>query len=153
MPRESQNRIVHLGPIGPIVEWNPAQYKEDAMATVTKDFSSYFLSYTSPYHQMGGARLVGNISCYLGEATVGQLLFYTGAVPVPSYGNDMIFLTFSIDRFHDIYDIVRNEKPLVLWFDLDNNLGSLMTKGFEPVGEQEGHPIAPRPRRRRRRST
>jgi hypothetical protein len=41
------------------------------------------------------------------------------------------------ELFHNVFTIIRDEKPLALWFDLDNKYGYVLTTDQEPVGEPD----------------
>jgi hypothetical protein len=49
----------------------------------------------------------------------------------------MIILSYVIGRFHDVLDLLRNERPLELYLNPAGEWGSILTKEAEPVGEGE----------------
>jgi len=55
----------------------------------------------------------------------------------PSVINGRITLSYTLDRFSDVLDILRNEKPLKLHLNSEGKWGSIITKDKEPVGEGE----------------
>ena len=50
--------------------------------------------------------------------------------------NDKIIIHFPLHRYSDIIDLLRNEKPLTLAFNPNNNEGWIYS-GKEPLGEEE----------------
>jgi hypothetical protein len=48
------------------------------------------------------------------------------------------YLYFRLARFSDVMTMLKEEKPLYLAFNTDNQVGYIGTSN-EPVGEQEGH--------------
>ena len=78
------------------------------------------------------------IDCAVQDAWAGQMQFYEpGPRPVSGglgSGGGLV-LYFSIDRFAELLDIVRNESPLALWFDSSESLAGLTTLATEQVGE------------------
>lgn len=104
------------------------------MATVKKDFDSYRIWYYSghPYEAL--------IYCYQGTSYVGRIVFFKDGAPVPDNANYASgpSIHYSLTRFDDVVSILRYEKPLYLFLNLDNLIGTLATEEKEPVGEEEG---------------
>ena len=48
-----------------------------------------------------------------------------------------ITIRYHIDRFNDIINILRYEKPLKIYLDTESLIGGISTGTSEPVGEQE----------------
>jgi len=44
---------------------------------------------------------------------------------------------YPLSRFNDVINILREEKPLYLFLNLDNKIGTLATTEIEPAGEEE----------------
>ena len=71
---------------------------------------------------------------------IGQLIFKpnTTALPVDTNINNFVNLYYHLDDFHNALDLLRNEKPMYLWF---NGSGAGYENGIqtspEPVGEGE----------------
>ncbi|MGH9224693.1 MAG: hypothetical protein ACRD2W_13155 [Acidimicrobiales bacterium] len=103
------------------------------MATISADFDSYkYWCYSShPYEAM--------VYCYRSTAYVGRIVFFNDGAALPPNANlNGPSIHFPISRFGDIIDTLRTEKPLYLFLNLENLVGSLGTADFEPVGEEEG---------------
>ncbi len=96
---------------------------------------------------------IGNtIWLYSGGSVVGSVFFVPkGKVVPPSIVKEMPFmfnLYYEIDRYPDIIDTLRYEKPLyvfVSWNASDVVAQGSIRSGNEPVGEQEGQgtPLTP----------
>jgi hypothetical protein len=103
------------------------------MATVRKDFDSYKFWYYSghPYEAL--------IYCYQGGKYVGRIVFFKDDSSIPQNANYSSgpSIHFPISRFNDIILILRYEKPLYLFLNLDNLIGIVATSEHEPVGEEE----------------
>jgi len=52
-----------------------------------------------------------------------------------------ITIRYHIDRFNDIINILRYEKPLKIYIDTESLIGGISTGTSEPVGEQEPQEI------------
>jgi hypothetical protein len=48
-----------------------------------------------------------------------------------------ILMYFKLDDFPRILDILRNEKPVFLWYNKNFEMASIITTAHEPVGEGE----------------
>jgi len=103
------------------------------MATVQKDFDSYKIWYYSSYSYES------LIYCYQGGAYVGRMVFFSDDTPLPPNANYSSgpSIHYPISRFNDIVSMLRYEKPLYLFLNLDNLIGILATDALEPVGEEE----------------
>ena len=103
------------------------------MPTIRRDFDSYKLWYSSghPYEC--------HIYCYLGVSYVGRIVFYKDDVVIPDNVNlwSGPSIHYAISRFDHIIGILRYEKPLYLFLNLDNQIGLLATSDLEPTGEEE----------------
>jgi hypothetical protein len=70
---------------------------------------------------------------------VGQLQFFPGGQIIAGEGGglsgQLLIMCFSITDFHNVVGILRNEKPLALYFDTDAKYGYVLTAAEEPVGE------------------
>jgi hypothetical protein len=106
------------------------------MANVRKSFDSYRLQYTSSNRPLP----LASISCFQGTTWVGLISFDKDEASLrePTLWNDMIRLFYTLDRFHDVVDMLRQEKPLELYLNPAGRWGSILTKDMEPVGEEEG---------------
>ncbi len=68
----------------------------------------------------------------------GYAYFYADDTPLnpPVYQNNgRIFVHYNISQFQDISNIIREEKPIYLYFHNPSNAG--IQTGREPVGEEE----------------
>ncbi len=103
------------------------------MATVRKDFDAYKVWYYSghPYEAL--------IYCYQGGSYVGRIVFFREDSPIPPNANYSSgpSIHYPLSRFNDIISILRYEKPLYLFLNLDNLIGIVATAQKEPVGEEE----------------
>jgi hypothetical protein len=104
------------------------------MPTVKKDFDRYKIWYSSghPYE--------AHIYCYKVKSYRGRIVFFKDNSVVPP--NHMAFkkcpsIHYKLSQFNDIISILRYEKPLYLFLNLDNMVGLLSTEEYEPVGEEE----------------
>jgi hypothetical protein len=98
-------------------------------------------------HNVTGVRTLNYILLYADESHVGQISFLPKdeALPasrVSAAPNSYFYLYCYIDRYQEIIETLRYEKPIrvsVYWDDEDHVTSSnLSTYSGEPVGEQEG---------------
>jgi hypothetical protein len=103
------------------------------MATVSKPFDSYKIFYYSghPYEAL--------IYCYQAGAYVGRIVFFKDAASTPANANYASgpSIHYPLSRYADVVDLLRHEKPLSLFLNLDNLIGILSTDENEPTGEDE----------------
>ncbi|HLL73413.1 MAG TPA: hypothetical protein VK363_18380 [Pyrinomonadaceae bacterium] len=102
------------------------------MATVQKDFDSYMLWYYSghPYEAL--------IYCYKAGTYVGRIVFFKDGSSIPPNNNSSgPSIHYALSRFNDVTTILRHEKPLYLFLNLDNLIGMVATADKEPTGEEE----------------
>lgn len=82
---------------------------------------------------------VAGIYLYEGNTYRGYAYFFPDgtplAPPVLDSASGRIFLHFSMSQFHAVMDMVRNEKPLYLYYYAPTN--AALRSGQEPVGEEE----------------
>jgi hypothetical protein len=106
------------------------------MATVRKDFDSYKIWYYSGYPSYEAL-----VYCYQRNSYTGRIAFFKDDSPIPSNANYSSgpSIHYPLSRFNDIISILRYEKPLYLFLNLNNLIGCVMTyaKEREPVGEEE----------------
>jgi len=103
------------------------------MATIQTDFDSYKIWYNSghPYE--------AHIYVYKAGKYVGRIVFFKdGAAIPPNAGYPEPSIHYPLSRFNDVVNILRQEKPLYLFLNLDNKIGHLATSELEPAGEEEG---------------
>lgn len=107
------------------------------MPATTEAFDSYKIFY---YTDRPFAPFQAMIECYRGSEQVGRIIFYPDG-DVPPSGEASLHYGFS--RFNDVIAILRNEKPLFLWWDSYTEgeeeviWGMIATADREPTGEQE----------------
>jgi hypothetical protein len=67
------------------------------------------------------------------------LYFYPDNVSLPANQSTVngIYLNYRLSRFADVMTMLKEEKPLYLYFDTTKKFGYVGTSS-EPVGEQEG---------------
>ncbi len=103
------------------------------MPTVRKNFDSYKIWYNSrhPYE--------AHIYCYAGASYVGRMVFFPDSADLPPNANYASgpSIHYPLSRFGHVVDILRHEKPLYLFLNLDNKIGHLATAEREPTGEEE----------------
>jgi hypothetical protein len=110
------------------------------MPQITANFTQYVV-----YYVTGGSAAVGmpqdaEIDCFDGAGNrAGAIYFYSGSVRLPKNQSTVngIYLYFRMARFSDVMTILKDEKPLYLALNTDNQVGYIGTSS-EPVGEQEG---------------
>jgi hypothetical protein len=82
------------------------------------------------------------IGCYCGGSNVGIILFFPKGQVSNSYISESWFkLSFEIDRYQEIIETLRYEKPIIVYFSWDSNNNINMAyigTNPEPIGEQEG---------------
>jgi len=118
------------------------------MATTTKPFDNYTVQIRG-----GTEGRIALLLCYQGASYVGRIAFYEdGTELVPDYlfhpgTQEEVRIIMPMKRFGAVMSIVRNEKPLALYIDVDRGPGAatighghLITSEREPVGEEEGTP-------------
>jgi hypothetical protein len=105
------------------------------MANVVKSFDNYKVQYTGSKRELP----LASISCFDADEWVGLLEFWErrSSVRDPFLLDGKIVLSFDLDRFSDVVDVLRNERPLKLFLNPDGNWGSVLTSDLEPVGEGE----------------
>lgn len=101
------------------------------------------------YHAACGNVAVNWISCLSGGSYVGTIGFYKSgdiskSIILPS--TPSFHLNFEIDRYQEVIDTFRYEKPVCVFISWDAN--NVITTGYvttsqEPVGEQEGQGALP----------
>lgn len=109
------------------------------MATVTAKFDNYRIFYYSSYPL--DAYYEALIYCYQGTTFVGRIEFYKPATAPGSLASIISggqpFVRYRIDRFPDVQQILLNEKPLYLFVNDANGIGTLGTDELEPTGAEE----------------
>lgn len=114
-----------------------------------------FDSYTVRIY--GGATgRVALMLCYNSSAFIGRIDFYPDGVVLPqdylwhpTPSGEYVVLHMPMSRFESVMSTVRQETPLHLYIDVNRGMGAL-TQGHghlattekEPVGEEEGTPLA-----------
>ncbi|MDY6857195.1 MAG: hypothetical protein SWO11_21340 [Thermodesulfobacteriota bacterium] len=105
------------------------------MPNIRKNFDSYKIQYTSSKRDIP----LASISCFQGTTWVGLIEFWANSSNVrdPFAWNDRIVLSYTLERFNDVVNTLRNESPLELYLNPTGKWGSILTKELEPVGEDE----------------
>ena len=89
------------------------------------------------YGKQEGRDIGAMIHLYSEGKIVGSCAFYTTRqVPVTYKSGTRFFLTFPIDRYSDVIDLLRNEEPVFVSFNATRGQGYLTTEE-EEVGEGE----------------
>ena len=103
------------------------------MATISASFDGYQIWYYS------GFSMEALIHVYKGAEFVGEILFYKdGSVIPPNASTPEPSIHYPLSRFNDVINILREEKPLYLFLNVNKMIGSLATAEIEPAGEEEG---------------
>jgi hypothetical protein len=103
--------------------------------TVNAPFDSYKVFYWSQH----APTLRASIYCYQGVKYVGRIVFVDDAQPtLPANSGAQPNIHYYLRQFNDLMTIVREEKPLSLFLNLDNGIGIVSTDDNEPTGEDEG---------------
>ncbi len=111
------------------------------MPLITRDFTQYVV-----YYLTGGSAAVGmpqdaEIDCFDAAGNrAGAIYFFSGSTRLPKNQSTVngIYLYYRLNRFPDVMTMLKDEKPLYLALNTDNQVGYVGTQA-EPVGEQEGH--------------
>lgn len=114
--------------------------------STTKSFDKYILRVLG-----GNSGRIGLLLCYSGNSFVGRIDFYPDGTSLPQdylwqpSSLEYVVLHMPMSRFETVMSIVRNEKPLNLYINVNRGSGSttkgsgyLATTDKEPVGEEEG---------------
>ena len=104
------------------------------MPSEYKDFNKYYIYYTTTECQV-----TPSIPVYNDSQSIGYI-FFTEKLPTSKNSIDnegKITLRYPIDRFNDIINILRYEKPLKIYIDSETLIGGISTGDSEPVGKQE----------------
>lgn len=103
------------------------------MPTIKKDFDAYKFWYYRghPYEAL--------IYCYKVGKYVGRIVFFKDDANIPANANypSGPSIHYPVSRFNDVINILRYEKPLYLFLNLDNLIGMIATSDLEPTGEEE----------------
>lgn len=84
------------------------------------------------------------IYLYKAGELVGRIVFIKDSEELPEngmaspFGTPVPSIHLHVSRFNDVVNILREEKPLHLFLNIDHKIGILATDDFEPVGEEEG---------------
>jgi len=109
------------------------------MPYVTKPVDTYVLYYLS---SSGGGPQVGvpqlaEIDCFSRQAgRSGILYFFPNGASLPPNANTIngIYIYYHLSQFNDVITILREEKPLTLWFNEDNKVAYVATSS-ESIGQ------------------
>jgi hypothetical protein len=68
-------------------------------------------------------------------------LFFEGEAPMPDTdtqnSDGYITMNFKSEDFPRVLDILRNEKPVYVWYNKNFEMASINTSAFEPIGDGE----------------
>ncbi len=75
----------------------------------------------------------------MGNSYVGRIVFFKDESTIPDNANYSSgpSIHYPLSRFNDVINILRQEKPLYLFLNLNNKIGIVATSDREPVGEEE----------------
>ncbi|HJT85350.1 MAG TPA: hypothetical protein VJ697_12795 [Nitrososphaeraceae archaeon] len=103
------------------------------MPSEYKDFNKYYIYYTTTE-----GHVTPSIPVYNDSQSIGYIFFSEKLPPSRNSINEgKITLHYHIDRFNDIINILRYEKPLKIYIDSESLIGGISTGDSEPVGKQE----------------
>jgi hypothetical protein len=110
------------------------------MAVITKYFDKYKIVFFSNYYSLQlnefGVKNWIQIECYDNQTRVANLLFNENLTfGKNEYKSGIINLVYHIDRFDDIYNLIRREKPLHVVIDNQSLNGNVASHQLEPAGE------------------
>ncbi len=98
--------------------------------------STEFDNYIIYHEEEAGKAEKVVITCFMGDKTVGYITFVAGEVPpAESLPNGAMHLYFAFERFAELINTIRYEKPLYI---SKYDAKSMLSTVHEPVGEQEG---------------
>lgn len=111
------------------------------MPTITKQFDTYSVVHFSNFNHSApfGTLYEAVVHCYMAGVSVARMGFVKDGSPIPvnTVNDNLVCLNFSISRFSEVMATLRQEKPLQVNLDLDNQIGYFSTGSLEPVGEEE----------------
>lgn len=102
---------------------------------VTKKVDTYLVMYSAN-------RFIPRVELFSGGTNVGQLLFEPNGTPLPvdTLVGSLIRLYYHLDDYANIIDLLRNERPVYIWY---NGSGPGFENGLktthEVVGEGEAN--------------
>jgi hypothetical protein len=92
-----------------------------------------------PTTNLSPGTAVAGIYLYQGNVYRGYVYFFPDGTPlapaVHDSNNGRIFLHFNLCQFHATMDMLRNEKPIYVYYISPTN--AALRTGKEPVGEEE----------------
>lgn len=105
--------------------------------------SASFTTYRTFYYSSHGldAYYEALIYCYSGISLVGRIEFYKDTTPDSSLKSTIVggqpYVRYRANRFNHVMQILLHEKPLYLFVNSDNGIGTVATSDAEPIGEEE----------------
>lgn len=107
------------------------------MPDVSKQFNGYRISYHSNNPAVPD-RVTANVPLYFNNQHVGTIRFVKES-PLPQNvvnpATQDFDVFYPLDKFNDVINILRYEKPL--WMDIDEIMNAQILTHLEPVGEEE----------------
>ncbi len=109
------------------------------MSQYTIDGYAIRLWSSRPTTNLNPGVAVAGIYLYEGTTYRGYVYFFPDgtplAAPVNDAANGRIFIHLNLSEFHPVMDMLRDEKPLYLYYQSADN--AALFSGLEPVGEEE----------------
>lgn len=106
---------------------------------ITKKISKYTVYYLTGGTPASGMAQTAEIDCFDDMGNRTEIIYFFPddiALPANSETVNGIYLYFNHSRFSEVITMLKDEKPLSLFFYTDKKTGGIQT-GIEPVGEQE----------------
>ncbi len=103
------------------------------MATICRDFDGYRLWYIS------NDDLFAVVHCYKGSAFMGRISFFKEGKTIPANSTlpNGPSIHFSASRFNDVMTILKQERPLYLFLNLDTLEGMVANNQYEWMAGKE----------------
>jgi hypothetical protein len=112
------------------------------MTVIVKSFDKYKIAFHSDYYSLAqndyGVKNRIQLECYNNNTRVANLFFLDKiSHEQNSYQSsaDVINLMYHLDRFDEIYNFIRREKPLQAVIDDKTLKGNVSNLQLEPAGE------------------
>ena len=110
------------------------------MKYIDREITQYWIHFQAGNEESDRVYPPAIVKCYDEEDFVLQLTFHPDKKTLPENHydkrNNLVYLSYPLSMYHNILDILRNEKPIYFRYTEELNIGFIRT-GKEPVGEGE----------------